>query len=137
MGNEGLFLAQFQVQCLLEECRQPAFNLLRFGLGSHKTKSGSQEALLPLGPLRTGLVPLKTSGSSTSLTAPLLVVLLPKPSSDFAVSCQHFLVVVAVAAVDGSFGLGMNVLMTEQMNQRKVAVGIFSPLRSCQEVMHH
>lgn len=38
VSNEGLFLAQFQVQCLLEECRQLAFNLLRFGFGSHETK---------------------------------------------------------------------------------------------------
>src|SRR5581483_8263971 len=34
--------------------------------------SGSQGALLPLSPLRTGLVPLKTSGSSTSRTTRLL-----------------------------------------------------------------
>jgi hypothetical protein len=46
------------------------------------------------------------------------------------------LVVVLLAVAHHSFSHGVNVLMAEQMNQDKVAVGILSPLRSCQQVVN-
>src|SRR5512135_1121226 len=50
--------------------------------------------------------------------------------------CEQALVVEVLTVAHGSCHLGMNVLMTEQMNQHQVAVGIFSPLGSCQKMVH-
>jgi hypothetical protein len=46
------------------------------------------------------------------------------------------LVVELLAVTYGSLRLGMDLLMTEQVNQCQIAVGIFAPLRPCQEVVN-
>ena len=55
------------------------------------------------------------------------------------VECVRFplsvLVVKLLTVTHGSLRLSMNVLMTEQVNQCQIAVGIFAPLRPCQEVV--
>src|SRR5258707_4733380 len=98
--------------------------------------SGKEAALLRLPPLRTGRVPLKTSGSSTSRTTRLLVLFLLGSLSKCALICQQFTVVVLLAVAQCSFGLGMDLLMTEQMNQCQVAVAIFAPLGSGQQMVN-
>ena len=97
--------------------------------------SGKEAALRRLPPLRTGRVPLKTSGSSTSRTTRLLFLILLGSLSKCAFICQQFTVVVLLAIAHGSFGLGMDLLMTEEMNQCQVAVAIFASPGSGQKMM--
>jgi hypothetical protein len=98
--------------------------------------SGKEAALLRLPPLRTGRVPLKTSGSSTSRTTRLLFLFLLGSLSNCALICQQFTVVVLLAVVYCSLGLRMDVLMTEQMNQCQVAVAILASLGPGQKMMN-
>ena len=50
--------------------------------------------------------------------------------------CQQVSVVVLLAVTHASLSYGMNMLMTEQMNQRQIAVDIFAPLGFCQAVVN-
>ncbi len=77
MRQERFCLGEFQLERFAQELSEFAFDFLGLFLWATETKSGSQGTLLPLGPLRTGLVPLRTSGSSTSRTPRLLVLFLP------------------------------------------------------------
>ncbi len=85
-------------------------------------------ALLPPSPLRTVRARLRAYGSSTSRTPRLLLLILPDCASPLAFFCRHFLVVVLLAVAYRSLCPGMNLLMTEVMNQYQVAVGIFPSL---------
>ncbi len=102
----------------------------------HQAASGKRTPLLTFPPLRTGRVPLKTSGSSTSRPTRLLAFLLPCSPMDELLFCEQALVVEVLTVAHGSCRLGMNVLMTEQMNQHEVAVGILSPLSLCQKMVN-
>ena len=136
VGNQSFGLGEFQLELLSQEYFQLSLDFLCLRLWAYKSQSGSQEALLPLSPLRTGRVPLRTSGSSTSRTSQLLLLIPFCPSSAFAFICQKLLVVELLTIAQRSFGLRMDVLMAKQMNQRKIAVGIFAPLRPCQQVVN-
>ncbi len=98
--------------------------------------SGKEAALLRLPPLRTGRVPLKTSGSSTSRTTRLLFLFLLGSLSNYAFICQQFTLIVLLASVHCSCGLGMDVLMTEEMNQYQIAIVIFASLGPGQKMMN-
>jgi hypothetical protein len=50
--------------------------------------------------------------------------------------CQQISVVVLLAVTHASFSHGMNMLMTEQVNQCQIAVDIFAPLGCCQAVVN-
>ena len=54
--------------------------------------------------------------------------------SDFVFFCQ-FPVVELLTVTHGSFGLRMNLLMTEQVNQRQVAIAVCAPLRAGQQMV--
>src|SRR2546430_13609990 len=72
MGNTRLLRTQFQSHACQPSCYHVPNFLNDFQV--RMQQSGSQGALLPLSPLRTGRVPLKTSGSSTSRTTRLFVL---------------------------------------------------------------
>src|SRR2546422_9837283 len=73
-------------------------------------KPSSQGALRLPSPLRTGLVPLKTSGSSTSRTTRLLVLFLPCLLTHALFLCQQVWVVVLLAVTHAALSHGMNML---------------------------
>jgi hypothetical protein len=50
--------------------------------------------------------------------------------------CQQISVVVLLAVAQASLSHGMNMLVTEEMNQCQIAVDIFAPLRFCQAVVN-
>jgi len=50
--------------------------------------------------------------------------------------CQQVSVVVLLAVAHASLSHGMNVLMTEQVNQCQITVDIFAPKRFCQAVVN-
>src|SRR6266852_6324826 len=111
MNDTGFAGLHFQSH-VFQPAFQDAFGLFDPFAGSIE-QSGSQGTLLPLGPLRTGLVPLKTSGSSTSRTPRLLVLFLPCLVRYALFFCQQISVVVLLAVTHGTFSHGMNMLMTE------------------------
>ena len=96
-------------------------------LFNEQASSGKRTPLLTFPPLRTGRVPLKTSGSSTSRTTRLLFLILLWLSGACVFLCQ-FSVVKLLAVSHCPFNLRMDVLMTEQVNQYQVAVVAFAPL---------
>jgi hypothetical protein len=75
--DERFSARKFQLEMIAQVVLELVLDRLGFRLRADKTKSGSQGTLLSLSPLRTGLVPLKTSGSSTSRTTWLLVLYQP------------------------------------------------------------
>ncbi len=102
----------------------------------HQAPSGKRTPLLVFPPLRTVLVPLKTHGSSTSRTTQLLLLFLVWTASDCACICQQISVVVLLAVTHLTLGLDMDLLMAEQVNQCKVAVDTFAPIRSSQKTVN-
>ncbi len=97
--------------------------------------SGSQGTLLSLSPIRTVRAGLLAHGSSTLRTTRLLVLILHEALSDSAFICQYFLVVVQLTIAHRSLGLRVDLLVTKEMNEYKVAVGVFTSLGSCPEMM--
>jgi hypothetical protein len=116
MCNQGFLFREVEFEPFFEETAQLFLDCLRLCDWPDEGKSGSQGTLLPLGPLRTGRVPLKTSGSSTSRTPRLLVLFLLLSFGVGVFFCQ-FCVVELLAVTHGPLRLGMDVLVTEQMNQ--------------------
>src|SRR6266487_2007771 len=104
--------------------------------GPINARSGKGTPAMAFPPLRTGLVPLKTSGSSTSRTTRLLVFVTLYPFKRTFFFCQQILVVVLLTVTYGSFSFHVNLLVTEQVNQCQIIVAIFAPKRSGQEVMN-
>src|SRR5205807_1794438 len=98
--------------------------------------SGKRASLLALPPLRTVLVPLKTHGSSTSRTTRLLLLFLFRVPSDYAFVCQQVSVVMLLTVLHSTLGLRMDLLMTEQVNQCKVAIGTFPPVGLGQKMVN-
>lgn len=98
--------------------------------------SGKGTPLLVLPPLRTVLVPLKTHGSSTSRTTRLLLLFLFRMPSEDAFVCQQVSVVILLTVLHPTLGLGMDLLMAEEMNQCKVAVDTFPPVGSGQKMVN-
>src|SRR6266576_855882 len=98
--------------------------------------SGKGTPLLVLPPLRTVLVPLKTHGSSTSRTTRLLLLFLFRMPIDYAFLCQQVSVVMLLTVLHPTLGLGMNLLMAEEMNQCKVAVDTFPPVGPSQKMVN-
>ena len=103
---------------------------------NHQAPSGKRTPSLVLPPLRTVLVSLKTHGSSTSQTTRLLLLFLFEIPSHGAFLCQRFLVVVLLTVLHPTLGFNMDLLMAEEVNQHKVAVGIFAPVGSGQKMVN-
>src|SRR5713101_4066118 len=98
-------------------------------------QSGKRVVLLRLPPLETVRAPLNAHSLSTSRTARLLLLFLLCSARICVFHCQ-FSVVELLAVSHSPFRFGMNVLMTEQMNQYQIAVTVFAPKRSGQQVVN-
>ena len=105
------------------------------GLEFFVQESGKEAALLRLPPLETVHAPLNAHSLSTSRTTRLLFLFGFGLHSDFVFLCQ-FPVVELLTVPHGSFGLRMNLLMTEQVNQCKIAIDIFASQRESQKVVN-
>jgi len=82
------------------------------------------------------LAHLQAHGSSTLRTTQLHFLSLLWLVDGLIFLCQNFSVVVLLTFIYRPFGLGVNLLMTEQMNQYQIAVAIVASTGSREPVMN-